>query len=214
MPGDLSRVTRSSSDEEALIQRVIEKVLNSSTFLDNLTNKIQSIVKDQFKEELESYKNSIKQLEDKIVMVKKEANEYKEELEQYSRLNSLRIFGVPESAGECTDNVIVNLCKEKLGVNISTTDIDCSHRLPNRESNYKPIIVKFTRRSIKKLVYSKKKLLKGTQVVIKEDLTKQRALLLKKAATKYGPRNVWSSEGKILVKVGNNIKRVPSIDEI
>lgn len=210
MPSDTGRNTRSSAEEENMVQRVVEKILNSPTLLDHLLCKI----KDMFKAEMDSLKQTISHLEEQIKVVKKEAFEYKDELEQYSRLNSLRIFGVPEKPGECTDQVVKDLCKEKLNINISTSDIDCSHRLPGKEPYHKPIIVKFVTRNIKKLVYSKKSSLKGSGVVIKEDLTKHRAQLLSKVAKKYGAKHVWSYDGKILVKIGNQIKRIFSSDEL
>ena len=48
--------------------------------------------------------------------------------EQYSRRNCLRIFGIPETKGEKTDDIVLKLAKEKLGVEIDINDIDRSHR--------------------------------------------------------------------------------------
>ena len=48
--------------------------------------------------------------------------------EQYSRRNCVRIFGFPESKGENTDDIVLKLAKEKLGINIDVSDIDRSHR--------------------------------------------------------------------------------------
>ncbi|KAK9730964.1 hypothetical protein QE152_g14131 [Popillia japonica] len=73
-------------------------------------------------------------------------------------------------------------CKEKLNLDVPTTAIDYCHRLFAKEGQQKPIIVKFISRYTKKLVYSKKKMLKGSKVVIKEDLTRANQNLLKEAS--------------------------------
>lgn len=165
----------------------------------------------------EKYKkcaDKINQLELQLSEAKASALQRSDDLEQYTRLNSLRIFGVPEIKGESTDEVVSKLCKDKLGLDISPALIDCSHRLPGRESQFRPIIVTFVSRNTKKLVYNNKKLLKGSKIVIKEDLTNRRFQLLKMAAEKYGFKNAWSYEGKILVKVANNVMRISSINEL
>ncbi|KAH3839372.1 hypothetical protein DPMN_112801 [Dreissena polymorpha] len=51
------------------------------------------------------------------------------EAEQYSRRNCLRVSGIPETAseaGESTDEIVLNLCKE-LGANVSINEIDRLH---------------------------------------------------------------------------------------
>lgn len=204
------RQTRSVAEEEALIQRVVEKILQSPDFISGLITTLQQKLEADMAERFAKYEDKINLLEEHLSVAKTDALQCSDDLEQYTRLNSLRIFGVPENKGESTDQVVIKLCKEKLGLDITPAEIDCSHRLPGRESNVKPIIVKFVRRNTKKLVYSKKELLKGSKIVIKEDLTTRRVQLLKKAADKYGFRNTWSYDGKILAKVGNNIIRITS----
>lgn len=129
-------------------------------------------------------------------------------LEQYSRRNSLRIFGIPHEKGENTDKLLVKLCNEKLNVPITEMDIDCSHRLPARENNCPPIIVKFCRRSIKNLVFRNKSKLKNSKIVVREDLTRRRMQLLNQAKSLLGSRNVWSFDGVILAKTNNGIKKL------
>lgn len=64
--------------------------------------------------------------------------------EQYSRRNSLRISGIPETVNEDTDQVVLHVA-ETVGVNILPSGIDRSHRLGksgNRQTQ--DILVKFT----------------------------------------------------------------------
>ncbi|KAK9718549.1 hypothetical protein QE152_g23134 [Popillia japonica] len=66
-----------------------------------------------------------------------------EEQEQYSRLSSLRIYGLPEEAKEDTEKMVIGLCNDKLGIRILPTDIDSCYRLKHREGSARPIIVRF-----------------------------------------------------------------------
>ena len=118
--------------------------------------------------------------------------------EQYSRRNCLVITGLPETEGEVTDTIIHNLFLNKLGINMDIYQIDRSHRLgPRRYRDdqtliNRPIIVKFATYRSKKTVFNAKKLLKGSGVVIFENLTKRRVLLLKEMQKVAGPRQVFT----------------------
>nr|CAI5818808.1 unnamed protein product [Callosobruchus analis]CAI5862850.1 unnamed protein product [Callosobruchus analis]CAI5866493.1 unnamed protein product [Callosobruchus analis] len=50
---------------------------------------------------------------------------------------------------------------------------------------------------MKSLLYNKKKLLKKTPYVIKEDLTSENIRLMKSAIGRFGLTNVWSLDGNI-----------------
>ena len=71
--------------------------------------------------------------------------------EQYSRKDSVRIYGIPEAEDEReTNDIVVKLAKD-IGVNITTADLSVSHRLGRRGRWGKPrtIIAKFVRRQCK-----------------------------------------------------------------
>jgi hypothetical protein len=208
------RSTRSNAEEETLICKVVEKILNSETFIENLVAKIYVKLEQRLDEKLKVYEEKVGLLEIQLKEAKKEALDSKDNLEQYTRRNSLRIFGVPEKRGENTDDIVRKLCKEKLDLDISVTAIDCSHRLPAKETQHRPIIVKLVSRNTKNLIFNHKRLLKGTKIVIKEDLTKRRAQLLRDAAKKLGPTNAWTYEGNIVVKVNNKIQRISSYADL
>ena len=79
---------------------------------------------------------------EKLVKEREETDLLKEEiddLEQYTRKNSLEIHGVPEDAYISTEEVVIKL-GEVLEVPISSEDIEISHKLKTRN---KAIIVKF-----------------------------------------------------------------------
>ena len=55
-------------------------------------------------------------------------NKELDNLEQYTRKNSLEIHGIPEDAYESTEDVILKV-REVLGINIQPQDIKISHKL-------------------------------------------------------------------------------------
>ena len=75
-------------------------------------------------------------------------------LAQYSRHENGRLHGVPETAGENTNDVLIAVASD-IGVHINEHDISVSHRLQKS----RPIIVTFVRRGTKIDVMRKKKTL-------------------------------------------------------
>ncbi|KAK9744841.1 hypothetical protein QE152_g7429 [Popillia japonica] len=159
MPSN-ERITRSTIDDDVLIKKVIEKVLSSDILRKELLSKIRSEIIAEYKEELQALNEKVVQLEANLAASRNEMKKHTDELEQYSRRNNVRIFGVPEDRNENTGTVVSNFCKEKLHLDISPQLMDC-HRLPGKESLHRPIIVKFVSHATKLAVLSKKKELKG-----------------------------------------------------
>lgn len=90
----------------------------------------------------------------------KEINVRQDELDQYSRRNTLEIFGVSEVEGETASSLkktVMDIGKS-LGVNITEDGIDACHRI--RGGNNRPtsgIIVKFLRRDDPDQLLAKRK---------------------------------------------------------
>ena len=127
--------------------------------------------------------------------------------QQYTRRNSIRVFGVPESAPgrkEDTDEVVCDLFQRKLGMAVSVSEICRTHRLTSKSGGNtnerlpRPIIVKFTAYNTRRCVFTMKRRLKGSGLVVKEDLTSYNAKMLKQAQHTHGMRNVWTVNGQIL----------------
>ncbi|KAK3927935.1 LINE-1 retrotransposable element ORF1 protein [Frankliniella fusca] len=139
------------------------------------------------------------------------------ECEQYSRRNNLRIFGVAESADEDTDAIVLKVASD-IGAHLSVHQIDRSHRVGKAGTNPRPIIVKFTGYHPRRAMFQAKKALKGSAVTIREDLTQQRLALLKKAIEAYSIKNVWTSDGVIMVNTGtkrpNRVKTSSDLDKL
>lgn len=66
------------------------------------------------------------------------------DLEQYSRQNNIRIFGLPEHQGENTNEVVKKLAVDNLEITIPDASIDRSHRVGRQRSEgNRGILVKF-----------------------------------------------------------------------
>ena len=112
-----------------------------------------------------------------------EAHRLIEELEMYARRNAIRIYGVPENKSGGEENcvqVATKLFDEKLGLKITAEEISRAHRVgkpakPPRDPRIvqkpRPIILKFLRHDRKAEVIRERRKLKGTNIVIREDLT-------------------------------------------
>ena len=74
-------------------------------------------------------------------------------LEQYNDKESVRIYGIPESAeGDATredTNEVVLKVAPKIGANITSQDVSVSHRIGRRGRGNKHHITKFVRRDCK-----------------------------------------------------------------
>lgn len=141
---------------------------------------------------------------------------YKQQLqEQYSRRNCLRVFGVPESQNEKTDEVVAKVFKDKLNISLPNDAIDRSHRLVRPKSGKsRPIIVKFTRYNVRESVFLKKRLLKCTGMVVREDLTKYNLDVFNKAVEYFNYKNVWSRDSMIHVKTKEQVVKIKSISDV
>lgn len=107
--------------------------------LNFLNNKVSEMAKD-----VTHIKSSITEFEAKFESLTKNLNKVKiqcdtntsnllkvnlslDHLEQHTRRNNLRIFGIPEKPHECTDDIIINIIKSKLNIDLNLADIERSH---------------------------------------------------------------------------------------
>ena len=161
---------------------------------------------------VETLQNENKELKAKILSARQVADNN----EQKSRTQCLLIHGIEESDEENTDQICLSVIAKDVGVDISIGDIARSHRTgpkksqTTRRTKPRPIIVRFTCIRKRMEVFYNKKNLRGNKAVITESLTAMRLELLNKAKTKYGYRNVWTSEGRIFTKCDNKLIHISS----
>ena len=136
------------------------------------------------------------------------------DLEQYSRRNSIRVFGLRDHDKRenmfATEALVIDLCKRKLGINIPVSDIDIAHRVGTFSAERdRAVIVKFVTRKARQAVLQNRKRLKGTPVTIAEDLTQHNLQLLQRAKGLNVVTQAWSWEGRVYAKdKGGNVVQV------
>lgn len=209
-----------STELTTLIESSIKKALQTEEFIKLITQAVVKTVTENVLKELKEaldfniekihvVEKEIKTLESRLECIESDFSATVNELEQYTRKNSVRIFGVVETEKEVTKHVAVNFIKEKLGVTLQPFDIDNCHRVGRGGSKDRPrgIILKLTSHEKKVDILKNRKNLKGTKFVVKEDLTRQNQDLLQSAGKKYGFKEVWSRDGKIFTKTSTGRTR-------
>eukprot|EP00057_Strongylocentrotus_purpuratus_P006923 XP_011661397.1 PREDICTED: uncharacterized protein LOC105436982 [Strongylocentrotus purpuratus] len=155
----------------------------------------QSAEKNRRVEELE---REIERKEDRIVKLEYAAND----LQQYSRRSSLRIFGVTETPNETTDQIVCKIAADQLRIALSPGDIDRSHRVGKPGGrHHRAIIVKFCSYRKRTEIIQARRSLKNTGITIQEDLTQHNAQLY---ARTYKHRKVlaaWTRDGMIIASI-------------
>ena len=137
-----------------------------------------------------------------------EAKDHIDDLEQYSRRNCLIFAGIKEAGEdetENTDEVILDICPNKLQIELHRFSLDRTHRLgrkriPRSDSEVlkpRPIIAKFINYHDRDSVYKCKRKLKESGLTIMENLTKQRVNLLNEVREAVGMKNTWTFNRRI-----------------
>ena len=162
--------------------------------LEHKTTEQEWTIKEQYAE-INAMYNKISGLEIRI-----------ESQEQYSRTTSLRFYNIQVPVDERgrivhpvdTDQLILQVCNTKLGLDININDIGRSHVI-GKVKNVS--IVRFLSYRIRNRVYTNKKALKGHPDGI--FITEYRTELVKKLSQlKYSKQiyTYWTSDGRIYVK--------------
>lgn len=173
--------------------------------------------------------NQFAEITDKINRISKEFQEFKtvsadkekgylqkiNSIEQYSRRNNLRIFGLKETKNEDTENVTLDFLNRKLKMGFTTSNIGVCYRVGRQTSN-KPraVLINFVNHKQRMEVYYKKKDLKGSGITMKEDLTTENLNKYAEASDKYGFKNTWTKNGIVYVKTAERVvKYTDNLDD-
>ena len=134
------------------------------------------------------------------------------DLEQYGRRNNLKISGLPESEGdetaEMTTGIVIDKLNSVIGsLNLRREDIDIAHRLgPKRKRRWgqetatpRRVIIKFNSRIKRDNIMRNRKLFKGTNMFVNEDLTQinQNVLACVRKKMPDEVKQSWSINGRI-----------------
>ena len=131
--------------------------------------------------------------------------------EQYSRKNSVRIYGLCPSEGSNVVEAVIIFFKDKLGIDVKNTDICAAHPVKagyGRMGKKTAILVKFLRSCDKISIIKARRKLKGLPFSVHEDLTKKNLTLLHKVRTDSSVDDAWFASGSVWAKQGDHKFRV------
>ena len=218
------------------IQRTTENTLKENRKLSNEVGELKSSLRRleseliATKTMLNDVQNSSKELRIELDAAKRKISQQRDEidelynglddLEQYSRKNSLEIVGIPESI-RGNEGVVLTIANA-LNVEIKPEDIDICHRVKRKKSS--PIIVRFVSHKVKSSLYKQRVRVRNVQfadmfpdataadrldrvqaskIFINENLTAFRRELVGKANVRKEELSllgVWTIDGKVFVK--------------
>lgn len=195
--GSTRSTSTSDADEtEKLITRVC------TNFADQMDAKFEAKIS-KLDDKLSSLIDSLKNLEAVAAKNNHSIRDMQlrlDNLEQNCKQNCLRICGLSPVEDDNMAASVVSFIVNKLNISCSPNDIDFVYRIKNTTGNKSDtrstLLVRFLSNMVKSRILAAKKKLKGTSVVIFEDLTRSRYDLLIAARQKHG-KNAWSAGGKI-----------------
>ena len=170
------------------------------------------------KEKLEEHVNSnFAFLEDSITNKIATAEKTQEDLntlKQYTRKNSVRLFGVTEGDQESPEKEAIKIFKESLHIEVEEKEIEIAHRAGKfrqeglrNPRKARPLLIKFLSHKTKSTIMQAKKEFKGTDFWLAEDLTREnaeRVRILNGMRKENKIKSVWTIDGKIKVRKLND----------
>jgi len=186
-------------------------------FAEDFTAKLGSLIE---KSTTEAVFKATAVLDHKIKKIEQENTNLKtrvDDLENYTRLDNLIVHGLPElmeptthstspRSDESTTKLILDLCHNRLGLDLTESEISIAHRIFTMDKdNPRPILVRFTSRRARNLVFMARKSLRlsssppmSMPVYINEHLTKHNAHIYshaRKLVREKKLHSTWTSGG-------------------
>lgn len=104
---------------ETIAMRAVDNYVTTKDFDEKITNKVKNDIGKSIQFHLDGMNRKLD-----------ESKAREDDLEQYSRRNSIRITGVEQTNDKGnTDELVVNIIKKELGVDVEIKDLDRSHRV-------------------------------------------------------------------------------------
>lgn len=222
MPATRQQIEFEKSLIEALSSQKVTTAIVDALIM-SLTSKLA--------EKFNQYENKIASLETKVTKLETEITKLKESnnlyspvsiekdknslsqkvdiLQQNAKNNNIRIFGLKETDDENLLLKVNELFINKLKISLNKNDIVSTYRVGQKTANRpRHVIVTFKDNLSKHNIFNKKKLLRGCNIVFKEDLTVDRLKIVKSASEKFGYKNVWTVNGIVYAKTTNGVEKI------
>lgn len=195
-------LTKNQKDD---IKLCLSECLNDKTFIVTLATAVAEIISGSFTEKIDKLQTQVTDLNTKLEESRNVVLELQlkvDNLEQNSKVKQLRLYGLEESNGEKLKEKIHHTLGAKL--KIDNLEIEACHRIGQKNANNRkprPVRIFFNSVAARHQVFYKKKILKGSNMVVVEELTNYKYNLLQRSKEKVGKENAWSKNGKIYVAI-------------
>lgn len=188
---------------DGISTEVNKKLLMFEEQLIDIENKYKS---DMFevKSELKCFKDENEKLRQRV-----------EQLDQISRCCNLRVFNLQEKDNENTTTSVVKILNLKMNIGLDESDIQECYRIGrlNKEKQ-RGILLKLKNFEMKQKIYNSKKFLKGTGLVVREDITANRLKIMEEAIKCTNIKSVWTQNGNVFVKKNNSICKILKMEDL
>lgn len=195
-----SKSSSSVVDQIDILSKFIEMLI--PVLVTTVKTAVESVLKTVAEQRPEHQVSVNKEQLTASVIVNKYEND---KLEQYSRRENLRLYGVKEDQEEDLQQTVIDIAGE-VGVQIDKSDINVCHRLghkPTGQDQRKPrgIICRFLTREPKVNILKKKYRLKNSKenknVFITEDLTVLRSRLVRAVKNIPNVSGIHTNDGRV-----------------
>nr|XP_037276428.1 uncharacterized protein LOC119169479 [Rhipicephalus microplus] len=146
----------------------------------------------------EHWQHEMKELRTTVERLEKDTSNMHSRLddaEDRSRRNNLVFYGIPDAADETSsesEKKIINLLTNTIQIDVTSSDICRAHRIGRYDSaKARPLITKFETFKKRELVFSKRGLLKSTDIAMSEDFC-QTTRNIRKKLIEYGKSKTTS----------------------
>ena len=125
----VSGLNMAVSGDETMLTKALIKAFENPTVVTRLITALREEIHSTFKGELHALKQKIRERDDRIQTLEAKV----EGLEMYGRRNGVRIHGVPETEGENTDTIVMEIAGE-IEAGIPASALGRSHRVGKKSA--------------------------------------------------------------------------------
>nr|XP_023026791.1 uncharacterized protein LOC111514777 [Leptinotarsa decemlineata] len=185
-----------------------------------IVNKLSSKITNKIDAQLEILGKQIEKMDQLTHSNKREiafVNSKLDVLDQRSRSNTLRLVGMKEETDENLPAKVLHIFNEELKIKCTLGDLNKTFRsgkFIENSTKARTVIIEFVSYLKRNEIYKSRSNLKGTDLYLNEDLTGKRYHLLILTKKKYGGKNVWTANGRVFAKHGNNVKVINEEEDL
>lgn len=211
-------LTRTDIDDmKRAVKSEIDRIFNAE-FKNQVVETIMNKIEERFENRIKKLESDMTALNNRITDLSIDNRNMRtklDALEQHTRRQNIRIFGLQYQDGENTLEKVIELFHSKLKLNsVRSGDIKSCYRVAAKNTQpEKPpaVLVSFSDNNIRASVLKSRKELRSTKIFVREDLTNSRVKLLSAAINKFSRKDAWCRNGVVYVRSGGVTHRVEDI---